>query len=314
MAASEAALSLVALTLADVAGGMLLSAGAGWNQTPDDWAFFIEQGHAIGFKTASGLLIATAAALAYGGGFGWVSMVLVAPDWRHRGLASLLVDNCVKRLRALDVTPVLDATPAGQPVYRHLGFRVGFEFERWEGTLQAAPAPSDRAAGHASHTEDDRFDTDTRDDRPDIGSADDDAAIRRATRSDLDVIAALDQAATGIGRRALLQNVLERSGTQAWIARDGSGFAIARDGQRATQLGPMVAADPAQAIAFLAKALRARAGRVFLDVPQRWRELATWLEARGFVRQRPFARMALGAAVPFACGDRQFALVGPEFG
>ena len=56
-------LSLVALTLSDVAGGLLLSTGAGWNQTADDWAFFIGQGQAIGFRNASGVLVATAAAL-----------------------------------------------------------------------------------------------------------------------------------------------------------------------------------------------------------------------------------------------------------
>ena len=295
MAASEA-LSLVALTLADVAGGMLLSAGAGWNQTPGDWAFFIEHGHAIGFKTASGLLVATAAALAYGGGFGWVSMVLVSPDWRHRGLASLLVDSCVKRLQALHVTPVLDATPAGQPVYRHLGFKVGFEFERWEGTLVPDLAASTHGADASAI------------DAPDPGP------VRIADRSDLDTIAGLDQAATGIGRRALLQDMLARPGTAAWLARDGSGFAMVRAGHRAAQLGPLAAADPAQAIALLGNALRARTGALFLDVPLRWRELAAWLEQRGFARQRPFARMALGAAAPFACGDRQFALVGPEFG
>jgi GNAT superfamily N-acetyltransferase len=295
MAASEA-LSLVALTLADVAGGMVLSAHAGWNQTADDWAFFIQQGHALGFKTASGVLIATAAALAYGGGFGWVSMVLVSPDWRHRGLASLLVDTCVKRLQALHVRPVLDATPAGQPVYRHLGFNVGFEFERWEGTV--APDISAPSRGIDASAVD----------APDPG------AIRSADRSDLDAIAALDQVATGIGRRALLQDMLARPGTAAWIAADGSGFAMVRDGHRAKQLGPLAATDPAQAIALLRSALRDRSGALFLDVPMRWRELTTWLEQRGFARQRPFARMALGAAAPFACSDRSFALAGPEFG
>ena len=295
MAASEA-LSLVALTLADVAGGMVLSTHAGWNQTADDWAFFIQHGHALGFKTASGVLIATAAALAYGGGLGWVSMVLVSPDWRHRGLASLLVDTCVKRLQALHVRPVLDATPAGQPVYRHLGFNVGFEFERWEG--QVAPDTSASSFG-----------TD-----PSALDARDAGAIRIADPSDLDTIAALDQAATGIGRRPLLQDMLARPGTAAWIARDGSGFAMVRDGHRATQLGPLAAADPVQAIALLGSALRGRAGALFLDVPVRWRELAAWLEARRFARQRPFARMALGAAAPFACSDRLFALAGPEFG
>ncbi|MEO6744750.1 MAG: GNAT family N-acetyltransferase [Caldimonas sp.] len=282
-------LSLVALTLSDVAGGLLLSTGAGWNQTADDWAFFIGQGQAIGFRSASGVLVATAAALVYGGGFGWISMVLVAPDWRHRGLASRLVDACVKRLRAFGMTPVLDATPAGQPVYRQLGFQPGFEFERWEGTLavdaETAEAPT---AAHAP-------------------------SLRSAGPADLDAIVALDRTAGGAGRRALLEDILGRRGTRAWMTHDGSGFAIVRDGQRAAQFGPLVAADPAGALALLGAALRSRAGALFLDVPTRWRELAAALEARGFVRQRPFARMALGGK-EFACGDRQFALAGPEFG
>lgn len=284
MAGSDA-LSLVALTLADVAGGLVLSGGAGWNQTADDWAFFIEQGHACGFRTASGLLVATAAALAYSGGLGWVSMVLVAHDWRHRGLASLLMEGAVKRLRNKHVTPVLDATPAGEPVYRHLGFRAGFALERWEGMV-----PPDR-----------------------VGPVEE-ARVRRAEAPDLDAIAALDQAANGVGRRLLLQNLLARAGTQAWLARDGSGFVIARDGKRATQLGPLVAGDPEAATALLGAALRARSGPVFLDVPSRWRDLATRLERLGFMRQRPFVRMSLGSGAPLACGDRVFVLAGPEFG
>ena len=291
MATSEA-LEGVALTLADVAGGLALSVGAGWNQTADDWAFFIQHGHAVGFRTASGALVATAAALVYGGGFGWISMVLVAPDWRHRGLASLLVDACVKRLRALDVTPVLDATPAGQPVYRHLGFKPGFEFERWEGMLQAdgSVASSEPPSGAQA------------------------VPLRSAGPADLDAIAALDQAAGGgVGRRALLKEFLGRSGTRAWMTADGSGFALVRDGQRAAQFGPLVAANPASALALLGAALRSRAGVLFLDVPTRWRELAAALEARAFARQRPFARMALGGA-PFVCSDRLYSLAGPEFG
>jgi len=282
-------LSLVALTLSDVAGGLLLSTGAGWNQTADDWAFFIGQGQAIGFRSASGVLVATAAALVYGGGFGWVSMVLVAPDWRHRGLASRLVDACVQRLRAFGVTPVLDATPAGQPVYRQLGFQPGFEFERWEGAVAAII--------DASHPPTDATSL----------------PLRSAGPADLNAIVSLDRTAGGAGRRAVLEDFLGRAGTSAWMTQDASGFAIVRDGQRAAQFGPLVAADPAGALALLGAALRSRAGALFLDVPTRWRELATTLEARGFVRQRPFARMALGGK-EFACGDRQFALAGPEFG
>ena len=283
MAGSEA-LALVGLTLADVAGGLALSGAAGWNQTADDWAFFIEQGHAIGFRTASGALIATAAAVVYSGGLGWISMVLVEHDWRHRGLASLLMETIVKRLQSLHITPVLDATPAGEPVYRHLGFRTGFELERWQSGGAPPPAPS------AS------------------------AEVRRAEAADLDAIATLDQAVSGTGRRALLQNFFARADTQGWVARDGSGFLLARAGRRATQIGPLVARDAAAAIELLSAALATLTGPVFLDVPKRWAQIAAWLERAAFTRQRPYVRMALGSGAPLDCGDRMFVLAGPEFG
>jgi len=287
MAGSDAnPLTLVGLVAGDVDGGLALSGGAGWNQTADDWSLFIEQGHAIGFRTASGTLVATAAAIVYGGGLGWISMVLVAHDWRHRGLASLLLETCVKRLQAMHVTPVLDATPAGEPVYRHLGFRSGFALERWQGFV-APPAVAPPPA------------TD---------------GVRAAGPADLEAIAALDQSANGLSRRSLLQNFFARHDTRAWMPADGSGFLVARAGSRATQLGPLVARDVAGAIALLSAALRALVGPIFLDVPKRWAELATWLEGAGFVRQRPYVRMSLGSAATLECGERSFVLAGPEFG
>jgi hypothetical protein len=42
--------------------------------------------------------------------------------------------------------------------------------------------------------------------------------------------------------------------------------------------------------------------------------LLTWLRGRGFSRQRPFVRMALGAAPALAGGAQQFIMAGPEFG
>ena len=284
MAGSEA-LTLVALTGADAVGGLGLSAASGWNQTADDWELFIAQGYAIGFRSASGALVATTAAIVYGGALGWISMVLVDAEWRHRGLASLLLEGCIKRLQAAHVTPVLDATPAGEPVYRHLGFRAGFELERWESSAPAGATASTRGAD-----------------------------VRRAEVADFDAIAALDQAASGIGRRPLLQAFFARPDTRVWIAGDQSGFVCTRAGRIATQIGPLAARDPDGAIVLLATALRAQDGPVFLDVPKRWSELAAWLEQAGFVRQRPYLRMALGAGAPMTCGDRMFVMAGPEFG
>jgi GNAT superfamily N-acetyltransferase len=266
----------------DVVDALALSDAAGWNQTADDWALFIGQGCVHGRRSPRDELVATGAALPYGEGQGWISMVLVAPAFRHRGLASELLNDSVAWLRARGLTPVLDATPAGAPVYQRLGFVPGMAFERWEhpgAAFGAAPA-----------------------------------ALRRAGLQDLQAIAAADESASRVGRRSLLQSFLQRPGTQAWITADGRGFVIARAGRRATQIGPLVAADEGVARQLLRQALAAVTGPVFLDLPKRWAPLAAALSAAGFRPQRPFVRMALGDAPALAGSDRLFVLAGPEFG
>ena len=94
------------LGLEDVAAGLALSDAAGWNQTADDWAFFIKQGDVFGLRDDAGRVIATAAALPYDGGFGWISMVLVDAAQRHRGLASSLLETCVATLRPIRCVPM----------------------------------------------------------------------------------------------------------------------------------------------------------------------------------------------------------------
>ena len=271
------------LTLADVAGGLALSDAAGWNQTVDDWALFIEEGRAIGCRDPEGRLIATAAALPYGAGVGWVSMVLVDAAFRHRGLASALLGDCVDWLRGAGRVPVLDATPAGAEVYRRLGFVGGFELARWEGTGSGDPA-SDPPPG------------------------------ARPNGAIVETILAVDALATGIARGAVLRSFLARPTTRACRPADGSGYVIARAGRRATQLGPLVAASEDVACELLAAALAGCADRVFIDVPTHRPGIADWLAQRGFTRQRSFLRMALGPTPALALGERIFAVAGPEFG
>lgn len=290
MAPSEA-LSLVVLGPDDAPDGLALSDAAGWNQTAGDWRFFVRQGRVFGLRAAdNGRLVATAAALPYGsgvgqgvgkgagGGIGWISMVLVAAEWRHQGLATSLMGHCIAHLRALGATPVLDATPAGQPAYAKLGFEAGFALSRWEGTLAQAPAT------HATNA------------------------------VDAAAIAGLDAQANGFDRGALLTDFLQRPGTRVHASPDDTGFALARQGRRATQVGPLVAADEASAVSLLQATFAALTGPVFLDVPERWTALTAWLAQHGFARQRSFARMALGAAPIASVPHRLFVVAGPEFG
>ena len=277
------------LATSDVGAALALSDAAGWNQTADDWGFFIQHGRVLGVCNDDGQLVATAAALPYGDGQAWISMVLVNPAWQHRGLATGLLSETVEGLRKAGITPVLDATPAGEPVYRRLGFEPGLAFERWQAVLTTA-GPSESAAASRG------------------------ATVHAAGIGDIDAIAALDLAANGIHRRALLEAFMSRPGTRAWMTRGGSGFVLLREGRRATQIGPLVAADTPAAAALLDTALAARAGPVFLDVATRRDKLLAWLHDRGFSRQRPFVRMALGAVPALAGGNHQFIMAGPEFG
>jgi GNAT superfamily N-acetyltransferase len=122
----------------------------------------------------------------------------------------------------------------------------------------------------------------------------------------------LDAIAFGARREFLLADFLARPGTIALMA--DSGCALARNGRRATQIGPVIAADEAQAIDLLQRLLGHLRGPVVLDVPTRWVALGEWLEQQGFRRLRPFTRMALHRAQPFGHPTRMFAAAGPEFG
>jgi GNAT superfamily N-acetyltransferase len=120
---------------------LLLSEEAGWNQTAADWAVFFQHGTVLGFLDGD-RLVATAATLPYGDGFGWISMVLVTAELRRHGLATRLVEDCTLLLRDAGRAALLDAAPVGIPIYAALGFVPLGTMERWEGHGSAATAPT----------------------------------------------------------------------------------------------------------------------------------------------------------------------------
>ena len=138
--------------------------------------------------------------------------------------------------------------------------------------------------------------------------------MQAASLADLDRIAELDASSSDLERRFLFARVLARADTRAWFDADRNSFVMRRRGHRATQIGPLVAANGRQAIALLGAALAATSGAVYVDVPAAQQEVAGWLERRGFRRQRSFVRMSLGAAFPPEADEHAFVLAGPEFG
>jgi GNAT superfamily N-acetyltransferase len=263
---------------------------ARWNQIAADWRVFLAHGRVYALVTADGRIVATTATLPYGGRFAWISMVLVAGEYRRRGLATQLMRRAMDELAAARLVPALDATPDGRAVYRRLGFTDSWGFARLiRRERQGAPAFAAPAG----------------------------VTIRALTDADWPALCAYDGAAFGAERGAVLLGLRGRLPPAELMAeRAGgvAGFLLGRDGMLAGHLCPLIADDDAIACALLARALDALDGPLFIDFADDKTAVRSFLERRGFAAVRPFTRMLYGTPARFDDPARTFAVVGPEFG
>lgn len=314
--AAAAQPQLVALTDAAPAELLALSGAAHWNQTEEDWRAMLAmaQGLAWGVRVrdeagGGSVLAASTLVLTYQSDpsgeasqapFAWISMVLVLPPWRGRGFAAELLRRALDELAARRLRPVLDATPAGRPVYLKQGFVDGWGFTRWRrkavAGAEVAPPP---ARGPMT-------------------------GIRPRGTADWPAIEALDRPAFGANRMPLLRLLSRRLPQAAWVAEKGGvlrGYLLGRDGRTALQLGPLVADDDRTALALLQAALpavgatAAASGRdVIVDLRDPCRGIAAWLQGVGFEAERPFTRMVRGGGAPPGDAARLVLMAGPELG
>ncbi|WP_366553746.1 GNAT family N-acetyltransferase [Aquibaculum sediminis] len=263
---------------------MVLSREAGWNQQEADWRLFLTEGLVFGALDDGGV-VGSAAILPYGEDIAWISMVLVRRSHRKRGLGSLLLQRCLDELDRRRRIACLDATPIGEPLYRSLGFEGSLRLTRWQGEGNGPVTPP----GESSPV-----------------------PLSRSVA--LNAAVALDAAAFGAERRPILTSFSARLPTAAWMTQDERGAVLGRPGDRASQVGPLLAADEQTAIALLTAALAQLPGPVFIDVLDQRRAVAEFLRARGFTPQRSFLRMIRNASRTLGDIARLHAIAGPEFG
>jgi GNAT superfamily N-acetyltransferase len=291
MAPTESALEIeTPLAEAELDAAAALVREAGWNQIAADWRIFLDLGTVYVVRNEARRVIATAATLAYGGAFAWISMVLVAGDHRRRGLATRLLDRCVEDVTARGQVAILDATPAGRAVYLQLGFEDAWSYRRLERRGQGSTPAEDAPPG---------------------------VAIRPIADADWPELCAFDAAAFGADRSAVLSRLRGRLPVAEFVARRAgrvAGFLLGRDGRTASQLGPLVAEDDAVATALLARGLAGVAGPLYVDLADAWTGVADWLHRQGFAVQRPFTRMLYRRQASFDDPARTFAVAGPELG
>ncbi len=276
------------MTEADVPAGLALCRSAGWNQTARDWQHFLTaspRGALVAEQ--DGAVAGTVAMLLYGP-FAWISMVLVDPARRGRGLGTLLLERGLALVPETAV-PRLDATPAGEVLYRKLGFVGEYGLARWfldPGTSAVQPAPGTRPLAEA----------------------------------DWPVIAEMDLRAFGASRLPLLKRLAADAPEYARVFDDGGrvdlgGYVFGRHGRVREHIGPLVAGGHEIARTLLAACLASSSVRaVFIDAPDdqhAWRETLT---AAGFAIERPFLRMHRGRLSAAGEPGLVYAIAGPEFG
>ena len=279
--------SLREMTPDDVPAGLALCRASGWNQVARDWQRFLTaQPGGAAVAVRNGLVVGSVATLSYETAFTWISMVLVDPAERGQGIGTLLLERGLA-LVAPGMTPRLDATPAGEAVYRPLGFVGERTLARWR--------LDDRRHPHARHH-----------------------AVRPYEDRDRAAILALDAPAFGARRGSHLDWLASGAPGYAWVHERGGaidGFLLGRHGHHRDQLGPLVAGEAAAARALVSSCLAANPARAFcLDAPDAQPEWRAWLAHAGFAIERPFLRMRRGPLADAGQPDCLFAIAGPEFG
>ncbi|MGR3378886.1 GNAT family N-acetyltransferase [Salipiger abyssi] len=214
----------------DVAAALRLSQEAGWPHRFEDWRLVVAL--SSGVVARAGEEVVGTGLLTRFGACGRLSMVLVAGRLRGQGIGRRLVQALLEN--AGDVPLALVATDAGRPLYRSLGFRDSGHIRQSQGVVTPPPPPE----------------------RP----------VRPGTIADLERICAMDLAASGCDRAAMLTRIAR----QGRVLVADEGFAMLRCSGHGQSLGPIVAADEGTTRALIAAGAAAvgEGGFLRLDMPE----------------------------------------------
>lgn len=260
---------------------------AGWNQVEADWRLMLSIGKGWGMSR-DGRLVGTVVAIPFGSEFGWISMMLVDKAEQGRGIGRKLMQAALADWEQTGRVAALDATPAGKPLYLSLGFVESMTIGRFAGEGKRIP-PVAIPGG---------------------------LSIRPITPSDMGQILDHDRIVFGADRASILNQLRERRPDLAWLALKAGevvGYVFGREGRIATQIGPLVTAEPEMALALLSACCKGAPGALRIDIPRQKTQFVNTLADCGFLAERDLFRMWRGSS-GFGDASNVFAIAGPELG
>lgn len=264
---------------AHINGALALSRAAQWPHRSEDWALLLSLSR--GAVVLDGTdVVATALATQFGP-VACANMIIVDAARRGAGLGRRVMEAAMAQVGAEEWR--LIATVDGLPLYRKLGFVAYGEIVQHQGIVTA------QATGGAL---------------PDP-----------ASDGDIEALAALDRAATGMDRRSLYAALLRQGSVH--VLREGgaiTALAALRHFGRGEVLGPVIAGSADAARAIMAPLIASCAGR-FLRVDTSVSSgLAPWLTAQGLGHAGGGVQMRLGKAVAIEGPQQSFALAAQALG
>lgn len=203
---------LRAMTPADLEATTELSREQSWPHRPEDWAFFLEQGEGI-VAECGGEIVGSIMGWRYGADFASIGLVIVSDRMQRRGLGGRMMQAMLDRLEGRSV--MLNATEAGLPLYRKMGFVAIGTIHQHQAVAGAMPLAELRPGERVRPT----------------GGAD-------------DMLGEIYSRAAGMDRAALF-DALANEGSTVVLTRDHVpvGFAQLRRFGHGWSIGPVVAPD-----------------------------------------------------------------------
>jgi len=270
----------------DIPAGLSLCRTIGWNQLARDWELFL-QASPSGCRVAvkDNKVVGTVTTIKYQQSFSWIGMVLVNPECQKQGIGKQLLNEALIILQN-EETVKLDATPAGREVYLKLNFKDEYPISRMK-TIVTAESLEESPAMPVSE-------------------------------SDLASISSFDSTVFGADRRFLLEWTWQGAPQYSFVIKEKNevlGYCMGRRGYHFIDIGPVAAKDITIAKSLVSSALKNCIGEaVIVDALHFQPAWLAWLESIGFTEQRPLIRMYRGKNNFPGIPEKQFSILGPEFG
>ena len=283
----EPSISYRVMTPEDVAAGLRICRAVGWNQLSRDWELFLKlsPNDCRVAVDSSGNVTGTVTIIRYENHFSWIGMLLVDPAWQGKGVGRNLLEQALQILSS-EQTVKLDATPAGREVYLKYNFVDEYTISR----MMMAETNSDLKT----------------------------SKVLSIDESDFPSLLKFDSQVFGADRQTVLRWVWNTGQRFSYTARhenEIAGYCFGRRGHLYTHIGPVVAQNESVARQLVSSVLKNSPDQpIILDVPHNKPGWMNWLQSIGFREQRVLTRMYRGTNSQPGLPEKQFAILGPEFG